>query len=52
MKITKALAVAIGLSAVSPNIYYDMHGSTGVAKIVASSSATTSKVSPSIYYDM
>jgi hypothetical protein len=50
--VVAAVSLAIGLSAASPDIYYDMHSSTGVAKIVATSSATTSYVTPSIYYDM
>jgi len=48
-----AAALAIGLSAVKPDVYYDMNRDTGVARlIVASDSATTSSMSPDVYYDM
>jgi len=50
--VVASVALAIGLSAATPDIYFDMSHSTGVAKIVASSSATTSYVSPNIYFDM
>jgi len=48
-----AAALAIGLSAVEPDVYYDMQHNTGVARLIAAAnSATTSQASPDVYYDM
>jgi len=50
--VVAAVALAIGLSAVTPNVYFDMHRSTGVARLVAANSVTTSYVTPNVYFDM
>jgi len=47
-----AVALAIGLSAQTPSIYFDMYHNTGVVTLVAANSATTSYTSPDIYFDM
>jgi hypothetical protein len=50
--VVAVVAVAIGLSAQTPDIYFDMSHSTGVAPLIALNSATTSYTSPDIYFDM
>jgi hypothetical protein len=48
-----ATALVIGLSAVKPDTYFDMHRSTEVGRlIVTANSATTPYASPQTYFDM
>jgi hypothetical protein len=47
-----AVALALGLAAQTPDVYFDMQGSTGVAVIAATNSATTSYATPCVYFDM
>jgi hypothetical protein len=47
-----AVVLSIGLSAVKPNVYFDMHRSAAVGHLIVASSANTSSLTPTVYFDM
>jgi len=51
--VVAATTLAAGLSAATPNVYYDMYRDSGAAhQIVAMSSGITPTGTPDVYYDM